>query len=148
MSVPTPWGWLGYLSPALILFFILKVTGIPPTEAQALASRGDRGFKDGAEPVSTPVRGSRWSLVYWPAATGGVATELGIVGLAAGLPDLVDHGHIPLAFQRHVARHPDVGQRRLPAAVVERGRLAGVYRNLKVNQAKPRGERPSRGPRW
>jgi steroid 5-alpha reductase family enzyme len=34
-------GWLGGFSPALILFLVLKVTGIPPTEAQALRSRGD-----------------------------------------------------------------------------------------------------------
>jgi steroid 5-alpha reductase family enzyme len=36
-----PWGWLGLVAPAIILFSILFVTGIPPTEAQALASRGD-----------------------------------------------------------------------------------------------------------
>jgi len=36
-----PWGWLGLAAPLLILFSILFVTGIPPTEAQALASRGD-----------------------------------------------------------------------------------------------------------
>lgn len=36
-----PHGYLGLLSPALILFFILRVTGIPATEAQAVRSRGD-----------------------------------------------------------------------------------------------------------
>ena len=35
-------GWLSLLAPALMLFFILKVTGIPPTEQQALKSRGER----------------------------------------------------------------------------------------------------------
>ena len=34
-------GLLGWSSPALLLFLILRVTGIPPTEAQALRSRGD-----------------------------------------------------------------------------------------------------------
>lgn len=34
-------GWLGLLAPALLLVLILKVTGIPPTEARALASRGE-----------------------------------------------------------------------------------------------------------
>ncbi len=34
-------GWLGLLAPALMLLFILKITGIPPTEAQALRSRGE-----------------------------------------------------------------------------------------------------------
>jgi steroid 5-alpha reductase family enzyme len=37
----SPWGWLGVLSPTLILYFLFKVTGIPATEAQALRSRGD-----------------------------------------------------------------------------------------------------------
>jgi steroid 5-alpha reductase family enzyme len=34
-------GWLGLAAPLVILLSILFVTGIPPTEAQALASRGD-----------------------------------------------------------------------------------------------------------
>jgi steroid 5-alpha reductase family enzyme len=29
------------ISPALILYFLLRVTGIPATEAQAIRSRGD-----------------------------------------------------------------------------------------------------------
>jgi steroid 5-alpha reductase family enzyme len=41
MALGTPWGWLGVIGPALILLFLLKITGIPPTEAQALKSRGD-----------------------------------------------------------------------------------------------------------
>jgi steroid 5-alpha reductase family enzyme len=28
-------------APAMMLFFILKVTGIPPTEEQAIRSKGD-----------------------------------------------------------------------------------------------------------
>ncbi len=36
-----PWGWAGLLAPALILYTIVFVTGIPPTEAQAVASRGE-----------------------------------------------------------------------------------------------------------
>jgi steroid 5-alpha reductase family enzyme len=36
-----PWGVLGLAMPALMLFFLLRVTGIPATEAQALRSRGD-----------------------------------------------------------------------------------------------------------
>ncbi len=35
------WGWIGLGSPLLMLALILFVTGIPPTEAQALRSRGD-----------------------------------------------------------------------------------------------------------
>lgn len=39
--ITAPWGWLALLSPALILYFLLGLTGIPATEAQALRSRGD-----------------------------------------------------------------------------------------------------------
>ena len=41
LGLTAPGGWIGLLAPAMILFFILKITGIPPTEAQALKSRGD-----------------------------------------------------------------------------------------------------------
>lgn len=40
-ALGSPWGWLGLFSPALILYFLLGLTGIPATEAQALRSRGD-----------------------------------------------------------------------------------------------------------
>ncbi|MEO8026223.1 MAG: DUF1295 domain-containing protein [Bryobacteraceae bacterium] len=40
-GLSAPLGWLGFLSPALILLFLFRVTGIPATEAQALRSRGD-----------------------------------------------------------------------------------------------------------
>ena len=36
-----PWGGLAALGPAVILFSILRVTGLPATEAQALRSKGD-----------------------------------------------------------------------------------------------------------
>jgi steroid 5-alpha reductase family enzyme len=41
MALGAPWGGLGLLSPLVMLVLILKFTGIPPTEAQALASRGE-----------------------------------------------------------------------------------------------------------
>jgi steroid 5-alpha reductase family enzyme len=37
----SPAGWAAWIAPALILYFLLRVTGIPATEAQALRSRGD-----------------------------------------------------------------------------------------------------------
>jgi steroid 5-alpha reductase family enzyme len=40
-ATTTPSGWLGWTSPALMLFFLFRVTGIPTTEAQALRSRGE-----------------------------------------------------------------------------------------------------------
>ncbi|MGD9689013.1 MAG: DUF1295 domain-containing protein [Phycisphaerales bacterium] len=36
-----PWGWLALLAPAFMLVLVLKVTGIPPTEARSLKSRGE-----------------------------------------------------------------------------------------------------------
>ena len=35
------YGWVALLAPAAMLYLLFRVTGIPPTEAQALASRGD-----------------------------------------------------------------------------------------------------------
>ena len=39
-AMGSPWGWLGFISPALMLFFLLGSTGIPANEAQALRTRG------------------------------------------------------------------------------------------------------------
>jgi len=41
ISCAAPWGWLGFLSVAVILFLVLFVTGVPPAEAQALRTRGE-----------------------------------------------------------------------------------------------------------
>jgi steroid 5-alpha reductase family enzyme len=40
-ALGSPWGWLSLISPALILYFLLSVTGIPATEAQAIRTRGN-----------------------------------------------------------------------------------------------------------
>lgn len=40
-ALGSPRGWLAVICPALMLYFLFKVTGIPATEAQALRSRGD-----------------------------------------------------------------------------------------------------------
>jgi steroid 5-alpha reductase family enzyme len=40
-AIATPWGWLSLSAPLSMLYFITRVTGIPPTEAQALKSRGE-----------------------------------------------------------------------------------------------------------
>lgn len=37
----SPWGWVGIISPACILFLLLRVTGIPATEEQSVRSKGD-----------------------------------------------------------------------------------------------------------
>jgi len=36
-----PYGWLTLLAPLVMLHFVLNVTGVPPTEKQAILSRGD-----------------------------------------------------------------------------------------------------------
>ncbi len=41
IAVAAPWGWLGFVSAPLILFLMLFVTGIPPSEEQALKRRAD-----------------------------------------------------------------------------------------------------------
>ena len=38
---PMAWGWLGWMTPALLLVLFFTITGIPPTEEQALRSRGE-----------------------------------------------------------------------------------------------------------
>jgi len=40
-AIAAPWGWLALACPALMLFFLFRITGIPATEAQALRSRGE-----------------------------------------------------------------------------------------------------------
>jgi steroid 5-alpha reductase family enzyme len=41
LAVGSTCWWIPVVAPLIMLFFLLKVTGIPPTEAQALATRGD-----------------------------------------------------------------------------------------------------------
>lgn len=41
VATPAPWGWAAWAAPAFMLFLIVRVTGIPPTEKRAVASRGD-----------------------------------------------------------------------------------------------------------
>ncbi|HMP88644.1 MAG TPA: DUF1295 domain-containing protein [Kiritimatiellia bacterium] len=40
-ALASPYGYLAILCPALMLFFLFKVTGIPATEEQSLKSKGD-----------------------------------------------------------------------------------------------------------
>lgn len=39
-ALASPWGWTTLYAPAIITFLLLKVTGIPPTEASALKRKG------------------------------------------------------------------------------------------------------------
>lgn len=40
IALPAPGGWSGLIAPASILYLLLRVTGIPATEEQALRSKG------------------------------------------------------------------------------------------------------------
>jgi steroid 5-alpha reductase family enzyme len=40
MALASPWGWLTLYCPALMLYFLLRVTGIPLTEQLSLARYG------------------------------------------------------------------------------------------------------------
>jgi steroid 5-alpha reductase family enzyme len=40
LAITGPWGWVTILAPLSMWHFIVNVTGIPPTEKQALKSRG------------------------------------------------------------------------------------------------------------
>jgi steroid 5-alpha reductase family enzyme len=39
-AASSPWGWISLACPLLMLYLLFKVTGIPPTEEQALRSHG------------------------------------------------------------------------------------------------------------
>jgi steroid 5-alpha reductase family enzyme len=40
-ALGAPYGWTGFASPLLMLYLILRVTGIPPSEERALRNRGE-----------------------------------------------------------------------------------------------------------
>jgi steroid 5-alpha reductase family enzyme len=59
----SPWGWIGIISPACILYLLLRVTGIPMTEEQSVRSKGDayRRYQERTSafvplPTRTPAR--------------------------------------------------------------------------------------------
>ena len=41
IATAAPWGWLGWMTPALLLVLLFTITGIAPTEEQAVRSRGE-----------------------------------------------------------------------------------------------------------
>lgn len=40
IALGSPWGWITIICPAFMLYFLLKVTGIPYTESQMVKSKG------------------------------------------------------------------------------------------------------------
>ena len=67
-ALASPWGWIALYCPALMLFFLLKVTGVKYTEDQLLRSKGE-SYRRYQERTST--------FVPWPpkAETGGKNPE-------------------------------------------------------------------------
>lgn len=53
LGLSAPWGFLGLISPALILYSLLYVTGIPPAEKELLASKGEayRDYMNSTSPL-------------------------------------------------------------------------------------------------
>ncbi|MHA4896805.1 DUF1295 domain-containing protein [Pedobacter sp. PWIIR3] len=41
-ALTAPFGWIAFISPAIILYLLFNVTGIPATEEQSLRSKGDK----------------------------------------------------------------------------------------------------------
>ena len=41
VALASPWGWVACIGPASILWLLLRVTGIPLTEEQAVRTKGD-----------------------------------------------------------------------------------------------------------
>ncbi len=41
LATPSPWGWTAWACPLLMLYFLVRVTGIPATEAQSLRTKGE-----------------------------------------------------------------------------------------------------------
>ena len=52
MALASPYGYLGLISPLVILYLLLRVTGIPATEAQSLRSKGPlyRAYQERTSP--------------------------------------------------------------------------------------------------
>ena len=42
LALEAPYGWLGLTAPAIMLYLILFVTGVPAAEESSLRSRGER----------------------------------------------------------------------------------------------------------
>ncbi len=57
MALPAPWGWAAILAPISMLWFLLRVTGIPLTEQLALESKGD-AYREYQKTTS--------ALIPWP----------------------------------------------------------------------------------
>ena len=77
-ALASPHGWVALAMPVLMLHFLINVTGVKPTEEQALKSRGDvyRAYQATTPPVKAaesggtgfmyPARFGAWREVMYP----------------------------------------------------------------------------------
>jgi len=65
-ALASPWGWVALYCPALMLFFLLKVTGVKYTEDQLLRSKGE-AYRAYQQRTS--------AFVPWPPRGGGQVTS-------------------------------------------------------------------------
>ena len=89
VALAAPWGWVGFLTPAIMLFLILFVTGIPPREERLLRSRGDdyrRYQRETSAFVPWSPRERQSTLRSVPRVSGGIRATCaaGSRGSAAG----------------------------------------------------------------
>jgi cyclopropane-fatty-acyl-phospholipid synthase len=91
-ALASPWGWLALTAPAIMIYLLIEVTGVRPTEEQAVASRGDL-YRDYQRRVSR--------LIPWPRG-GSAGTGFAMRALETGLvPDvLIRRGIRRLLAQR------------------------------------------------
>ena len=114
-ALASPWaGVAGWLSPALMLYLLCRVTGIPATEAQAVRSRGD-DYRRYQQTTS--------AFVPWfRAAEDAMIERLLDRDLAAGRG-------VRLGIRRIVARPP--ARARRPAARAAAARLQALLARLR-----------------
>ena len=55
VATAAPWGWVSWIVPAVLLFLLFRVTGIPATEARALRSRADYADYQRTTSVFVPI---------------------------------------------------------------------------------------------
>jgi cyclopropane-fatty-acyl-phospholipid synthase len=132
-ALGSPYGSLGLLAPLLMLYFLLRVTGIPATEAQALRTRGEEYRR---------YQQSTSAFVPWfpkpPAATGGGSPVRGALLYRWLERDLAPDWLIRLAIGRLVAARLRAEQAGGPEA--QAGRQTRLLEAMRTAAVSPGSE--------
>ena len=110
-ALASPWGWIALLCPALMLYFLLRVTGIPATETQALKSRG-QDYREYQRTTS--------AFVPWRPKPGHGEGGISLPGFGLIEKGLVPDAILRLAIRRLLAQRLRDEQAGDPAAVGRR----------------------------